>query len=382
MGESYTQPIVLDNGSGTIRCGFAGDDTPRVNYSNVLGRPKYKKVQCLPSDISEDDTFVGSQAQLKRGFLKLSYPIEHGTIEDWRTMELIWDQVFNHDLSNAGSKTEISLNDHSLLITEHPFTQRKQREKMCEILFETFGFSSLNIGMPSILSLYATGRTTGVSLDVGDGVCCISPIYDGFALPGSIKRMDLAGRDMTRHLQLEIMKNGYTMNSSSEFEIVRNMKERMCRVSSSKLDIRVLLDNENESFKLPDGKFLDIPSSSLSRPCELMFQPELFGIEGMGVHELLYNSIMRTDVDLRGEFFETIVLSGGSTMFKGFGSRMIKELRGLDNEIKIKLFASPERRNNCFIGASILSNLSTFNRMVVSRKQFQEDPDCVFDKYY
>lgn len=381
MEEFDNQPIVLDNGSGTIRCGFSGDEKPRVSYSSVIGRPKYKKINYLPSDLSIDDTFVGNQAQLRRGLLKLKYPIEHGTIEDWDSMELIWQQLLLHDLVNDDKDTNsFSLNEHSILITEHAFTIRRQREKMCEIFFEHFNVNSINISIPTILSLYSTGRTTGVSVDIGDGVASIASIYDGFALPSTMKRINLGGRDITRLLRLEMMKNGYLMNSSSEFEIIRNMKERLGFIDVGDND-------ENDSFsvdkfQLPDGKFLRIPKSSISKSCELLFNPELFGFEESNVSNELYNSINKTDLNLRGQLFESIVISGGSTLLKNFNLRLLKDLKKIDNGIKLKIFASHERRNNCFIGGSILSTLSTFNKILVSKKQFLEDSNCIHDRYF
>ena len=256
---------------------------------------------------------------------------------------------------------------------------------MCEILFESFGLGAVNVAIPALLSLYSTGRTTGVAVDVGDGVCCVASVFDGFALPGSVRRINIAGRDITRQMQVELMKDGYCLNSSSEFEIVRNMKERIGFVNVSAAPGKLHSYNteqEVEKFQLPDGKFLRVQKNSLSRPAELLFQPESFGPEEQSIQNALYNSIMGADVDIRGKFFETIILSGGCTMLRNFGSRLLHELRGMDQEVKLKIYASPERRNNAFIGGSILSSLSTFNSIVVSKKQFMEDPASVHDLYF
>lgn len=390
--ELYNQPIVLDNGSGTIRCGFSTDEAPRVCYSNILGRPKYQKIDYLPSDINIDDTFVGNEAQVRRGLLKLTYPIEHGMIHDWNSLELIWQQVLLHDLMNSGRNSDIntnnidiSLKEHTILITEHPFSLRRQREKICEILFETFGIGGINIGMPSVLALYSTGRTTGVSVDIGDGVCCVAPVYDGFAIPGTVRRINIAGRDITRQMQVEIMKDGYFLNSSSEFEIVRNMKERLGFARLDKkgngLDFEVG-NSQLEKFQLPDGKFVRIDQQTLCKPAELLFKPEAFGFEDEKIHDIIYNSIIKSEVDLRGKLFETIILSGGCTMLRNFGTRLLNELRHIDQEVKLKIYASPERKNHAFLGGSILSSLSTFNNIVISKKQFLEDPSSVHDAYF
>lgn len=383
----YNQPIVLDNGSGNIQCGFSGMDSPIVSYSNIIGRPKYYKINYLPSDINIDDTFVGNEAQIRRGLLKLNYPINHGIVENWNDLELIWNQVLCNDLinnyknHNENNNTEIKLNDHTILLADHPFNPRKQKEKMSELLYENFDIGAINIAIPSVLSLYSTGRTTGCVIDSGDGVTCITPIFDGFALPGSLYRMNLAGRDITKQLQFEIMKNGYNLLSSSEFEILRNLKERLSFVKPFDSNLTEF-QNSYQVYELPDGKILKIKDTSLAKPCELLFNPESFGFEETNLQNALYNSIMKVDINLRSKLFETLVLSGGSTMFKNFGSRLINELRNLDDEIKLKMFASPDRKNSCFIGGSILSSLSTFKNIVITKKQFMENPQSIHDKYF
>lgn len=379
----YNQPIVLDNGSGNIRCGFSTDEQPRVSYSNLIGKPKYNKIDYLPSDINIDDSFVGNQAQLRRGLLKLTYPIDHGIINDWDSLELIWQQVLLHDLIDNNSKNKLLLKEHSMLITEQPFTTRRQRDKICELLFETFDLGAINFAIPSILSLYSTGKTTGVSIDIGDGVCSIAPIFDGFTLPNSIKRINIGGRDVTKQLQIEIMKEGYCLNSSSEFEIVRNLKERLGFINLDNYNNSNILNNEEfEKFKLPDGKFLKISKKSLSKSCEILFNPEIYGFEYESLSNVLYDSIINTEIDLRGQFFENIILSGGCTMIRNFGSKLINDLRSIDNEVKIKIFASPDRKNNTFIGGSILSSLSTFNNIVVSKKQYLENPSIIHNTLF
>jgi centractin len=107
---------------------------------------------------------------------------------------------------------------------------RKNREKAAEIFFETFNVPALFISMQAVLSLYASGRTTGIVLDSGDGVTHTVPVYEGFAMPHAIMRIDLAGRDITDHLQLLLRRAGYSFNTTAEKEIVRTIKETACYV--------------------------------------------------------------------------------------------------------------------------------------------------------
>ncbi|VEU23262.1 DEKNAAC104385 [Brettanomyces naardenensis] len=387
MTTIYNQPVVIDNGSGMIKAGFAGDERPKINYSSILGTPKYTKV--MPSSISEDDTFIGNKAQNIRGLLKLRYPMSKGIVENWSDMEQVWNQVI--------SELDCKADEHPLSITEQPLNPRSNRTKMCEVLFDTFNFPALHIAMPAVLSLYSTGRTTGVVIDSGDGVSTAVPVFEGFAIPGSIKRINLGGRDVTERLQIELMRSGYIMSSSSEFEIVRSLKERLGFVSEevgksrnglvssgrSRISDFLMYDStaKVKPFKLPDGKIIKVSESCLSGPCEVLFQPESLGFEETPIHEALYYAIMKTDADLRSRLFENIVLSGGSTLFRNFGTRLLRELHKLDEQLKLKIYASPDRKVSCFVGGSILASLSTFRNIWVSKASYQEDPYCIHHKF-
>ena len=124
-----------------------------------------------------------------------------------------------------------------------------------------------------------------------------------------------------------------------------------------------------------------ISEPALSRPCELLFQPETAGFEDLPVQEAIYWAIMKTDTDLRGKLFENIVLSGGSTLFKNFGTRLLKELTKINKSVKLKIYASPDRKVSCFVGGSILASLSTFKNVSISKEAYLEDPYCIHHKF-
>jgi centractin len=283
-------------------------------------------------------------------------------------MELIWQQVIN--------KLKVNTEDHPLLLTESPLNPKRHREQCAQIFFETFNTPAMYLSIQAILALYSSGRTTGVVMDSGDGVTHVVPVYNGFSLPGSIKRMDIAGRDITEQLQLLLQKNGILLQTSAEKEIVREIKEKYCYISSYSMNEQV----EEQSYRLPDGQVIRV-GNERHRATEILFRPELIGSESVAIHSLIYDSIQKVDIDLRPSLYQSIVLSGGTTMIRGFGDRLITELKELTTKgTKIKIYAPPERKYSVWIGGSILAGLSTFKKMWVSKEEWEENPEIIHSK--
>ncbi|CAO1622824.1 unnamed protein product [Parajaminaea phylloscopi] len=366
------QPVVIDNGSGTLKAGFAGSSLPTCYFPSCVGRPKHER--CMAGAV-EGDMFIGRRAQELRGLLKVKYPVEHGVITDWEDMERIWAWTYSEELRTLSE-------EHPVLLTEAPLNPRTNRETAAQIFFETFNVPALFTSVQAVLSLYSSGRTTGLVLDSGDGVTHSVPVFEGFSLPHAIRRIDLAGRDVTEQLQLLMRTAGYDMRTSAEKEVVRGLKEEGCYVrsasasgsgSSSKDDIV-----RPEEFKLPDGNVIKLGAERHLAP-EILFNPELIGSEYPGVHQLVVDSINRADLDLRKNLFSNVVLSGGTTLMKGFGDRLLAEVKRLAlRDMKIKIYAPPERKYSVWIGGSILASLSTFKKMWVSAEEYAEDADAIF----
>lgn len=246
----HNVPIVIDNGSGTIRAGFAGEEIPSCYFPSFVGRPKHPRVM---AGGLEGDSFIGSRAQELRGLLKIRYPLEHGIVTNWEDMESIWHYVYENELKTLPE-------EHPVLLTEPPLNPRANRDIAAQLMFEAFNVPALYMSIQAVLSLYASGRTTGVVLDSGDGVSHAVPVFEGFAIPNSIRRIDVAGRDVTEQMQLLLRKAGHVLHTSAEKEVVRMIKEKVCYVSlDPKREEKEWMNSYHKSdakamdYVLPDG---------------------------------------------------------------------------------------------------------------------------------
>jgi len=369
-------PIIIDTGSGVIKAGFSGDATPCAVCPSIVGRPRHRSVMV---GMNTKDYFVGNQLNSMRGVLSLNYPIENGIVNNWDDMEKIW----NHTMYDL---LRIAPEEHPVLLTEAPLNPKANREKTIEIMFEKFNVPSTYISIQAILSLYASGRTTGLVLDSGDGVTHAVPIFEGYCVPKAIMRLDLAGRDLTNHLKDMLTERGYQFNTSAEREIVRDIKEKLCYVASNYEEELAKAKNDSsleKTYMLPDGNTVTIGDERFRIP-EGLFNPALIGKEISGIQNLIFECVNKCDIDLKKPLFENVVLSGGTTMLPGIDNRLTAELKALVPDlVEPKVSGPPERKYSVWIGGSILCSLPSFEDLWITKKEYEEfGPSIVHRKCF
>ena len=331
--------IVIDNGSGTCKAGFAGKEVTTV-FPTIIGKHK-------------NETFIGlRRVQGCVANETFNYPIEQGIIKNWDEIEAIWQHIFDKKLA-------IDTKEHAVLVTEAVWNLRKNKEKTAEIMFEKFKVPGLYIGSQGVLSLTSTGRTTGVVLDCGDGCTQIVPIFEGIPINKGISRLEIAGKVLTNNLKSTLAERGYCV----DLKIAQEFKEKLCYVA-----VDVDRNSFKKFYKLPDGYTLDIGHEQYNCP-EVLFKPWLANIDSPGIHEALIDSIMKCSKEIHGDLFSNITVSGGTSMLRGFISRLRQELTG----INFRIHSLPNnRQNSAWIGGSMIASSSTFNEKTLTKAQYEE----------
>lgn len=365
MSLNEKTSVVIDNGSGNMKAGFSGEETPRHVFPTVVGRPKNEQAMMGSAN---KKIYIGSEAHQKRGVLNLQYPIEHGKVADWDEMEKVWHHTFYNEL-------RVNPEQHNTVLTEPANNPKSHREKMTEIMFETFSVPAMYLNVQAVLALYASGRATGIVLDSGDGVTHTVPIYEGYCLPHAIRKANIAGQNLTEYLMNLMMETGMTFTTTAEKEIIRNVKEQLCYVA---LDFEEEMTNSAKSanevpFELPDGTTMQVGAQRFRCP-EALFKPSLIGLDDApGFPDMVFQSINKCDVDVRRELYGNIVLSGGSTMFRNLPERLAKEICNVaPSTLKPRVVAPPERKFSVWIGASLVSSLPSFQAMWIKKHEYAE----------
>ncbi|XP_022362111.1 actin-85C-like [Enhydra lutris kenyoni] len=357
-------PLVCDYGSGFSKVGFSGTEAPRAVFPTILGKLRHDN---LLVGMEEEDWFIGDEAQKRRGELNLQYPVARATITNWDDMEKIWHHSFYQVLCVAPEQ-------HPLMVTEPPSNPMSSKEKMSQILFETFNVPALHLANQGVLSLYASGQTSGTTIESGEGMTYFVPIIDGCPLHQSTIQMDIAGQDLTLYLLQLLTDSGHSLVSRGDWEYIRDIKEKCCYVASDfkKEKVKARSPSYARKFQLPDGQEITLGSEKFLCP-EGLFQADLMGRNSLGIHMKAFQSVSSCSPALWKILFGHMVLSGGTGCCPGLCFRLQREIATLVSPtISVKVSSCPSSIHSAWLGGSILCSLSTFKDMWVTSKEYKD----------
>jgi actin-related protein 2 len=377
--------IVCDNGTGFVKVGYAGKNFPEHIFPSMIGRPIIRAEEANLDDVVLKDIMVGDEANAVRSALQITYPVENGIVTNWEDMERLWNYTFQNKL---GKDIDGGLTDSKIMLTEAPMNPRNNRIQMVKKMFENYQFGHMQCQTQAMLTLYAQGLLTGVVVDSGDGVTHVVCVYEGYVPKHLTRRLNVAGRHITKYLNKLLLLRGYAFNRTADFDTVREIKEKLCYSAYNieqerklALETAVLV----EKYTLPDGRIINVGRERFEA-CEALFTPSLLDDESPGLADMVFDCIMAGDIDCREEYFKHIVLSGGSTMYPGLPSRLERDIkmRYLNDvlkgdkkrlsKFKLRIEDPPRRKHMVFLGASVLGDImKDRDEWWISKSRYDEE---------
>ncbi|GAB1320943.1 Actin [Madurella fahalii] len=353
-----SRALVLDNGSQAVKFGYSGDASPISELLSVVGRIKYVP-SCWFGGRGMKDVVVGAEVLQRQSLLHNRWPIQGSRIDDWDDLEALWWNVFYTEL-------KVDPKEHPLLAMAPLGLSRKESERMTTMVFEYFECPEFFTSDSAPLALYATGRTTGLVVDSGHCRTAAVPVYEGFPLANAAQTLDIAGRDITRHLRSLLAESHPAITSKTDELTIRNVKEYCCYITENPYLAILNKRWEEQSYTLPDGKTMHLGTERFRAP-EPMFSPLI------GLPATVLRAIMRSDVKLRDELSQDIVLAGGNTLFPGFADRLQQGLSAMSpTGMKFSVVTPPDTKYSAWLGGSMLASLSTFRDICIRAEEYNE----------
>lgn len=400
FGPSGQPAVVIDNGTGYTKMGFAGNSEPQYIIPSCIATksgPAEQNVQ----GISDLDFWIGDEAhEHEAGGYQVTWPVKHGQVENWTHMESFWEHCIFRYLRAEPE-------DHYFLVTEPPLNLPENREYTAEIMFETFNVPGLYIAVQAVLALAAswtskdvTKRTlTGTVIDSGDGVTHVIPVAEGYVIGSSIKHIPLAGRDITAFVQqLQLEREGNAIPPKLRKTVAKVTKEKYSYVCPDLVKEYTKYDNDpNKYIKIHEftdtvaGKkhSIDIGYERFLAP-EMFFNPEIFSSNFLTpLPRVVDDTVQSCPIDSRRGLYGNIVLSGGSTMFKDFGRRLQRDIkRAVDlrqdisermsggkikaTPVDVKVISHSMQRYAVWFGGSMLSSTAEFYKVCHKKADYDE----------
>ena len=364
--------IIIDYGSAYTKAGFSGEEYPK----SVVQTSSIPKIQINPSS-----------QEIKKKLIKEIVSsnnisiFEGGLINDWDYFENYLSYLFNNEL-------KVNPDEYNLFLTEPPHNTKKNRAKTYEIIFETFNNKSAYISTQCVLCVFAAGKTSGMSVDFGENFIHFMPIYEGYGITNPLIQMNLGGKDLNEYLIKVLSEKGISMNLNDHNKYLTEIKEKYTYISMEYENDLQNFSKKNDSekeYQMPDGSIIRLGSERFRCP-EPLFKPNLIGRNFEGICENINKSLISLELKkedddeekIKKELYSNIILSGGSSMFPYLPERLASEITKLSGLNYCDVIAIPERKYSAWIGGSILSSLSIFQSLWITKDDYDEGGEQIF----
>lgn len=256
------------------------------------------------SGVESKSCYIGQEAASKRDILSVRHPIEQGIVTEWGAMEKIWEYTFSQVL-------RLEPSSQTVLLADCPLNPKSNREYAMEIMFDSFSTQAVYMKQTAVLSLYASGRSTGLVLESGDGVTHAVPIHEGFSLEDRVQRLDVSGREVTQVLERQLETEDLRLESFADLDVLQDIKEKLCYVALDyESECQKPIQDVQAEYTLPDGSIITV-GHARSQAAEAMFDPQrVLELEAKaeGVCEMAASCVNTSDIDLRAALARNIVL--------------------------------------------------------------------------
>jgi actin-related protein 3 len=396
MSRSGLPAVVIDNGTGYTKIGYAGNNEPSFIFPSTIAVSK-AAAGMAAKGVEDMDFYIGEEALQYSKSYELGYPVRHGQIDNWTMMEQCWEQTIFKYLRAEPE-------DHYFLLTEPPLNAPENREYLAEIFFETFNVPGLYIAVQAVLALAASWTSkhvqertlTGTVIDSGDGVTHVIPVAEGYVIGSCIKHIPLAGRDITGFVQDFLRDRGEKIPPAESLEVAKRVKELYSYVCPDIAKEFAKYDAEPDKwFKKYDAVeqvtqkpySVDVGYERFLAP-EIFFNPEIFSSDFITpLPVLVDDTIQNCPIDTRRGLYKNIVLSGGSTMFKDFARRLQRDVKRFvdtrlrDTEaltgtkpspIDVNVISHGMQRYAVWFGGSMLASTPEFYSACHTKAQYDE----------
>ena len=371
--------MILDLGTASVKAGICGESLPSVVFPTVVGIPS-KRTGLLKKKTAEPEAaakshYIGHEAIHHMNRASLQYPVEHGIVQNWPIVE----QVLNHTFEELS----LSPDETGVVLTIPPYNPKPCTEQLVQTLFEAFGVMEIAVVPSGVCALYASGRTTGLVLDSGEGVTHVTPVFDSFIVQSAANRLNYGGKQITDHLKTIMFERGFNFTTPQDELLVRKLKEETCYVSLDyEADMKLAEDGLLANFDLPDGQSIQVGKERFRAP-EILFNPSIVQNELPAVQEFVSSAVKGCGIDIRKSLLGNIVLCGGNTLFPGYAKRLevevLKTFPGLFGYVK--LIESSDRLFGVWAGASVVASLGSFQSNVVTREVYDEHGPAIVHNY-